>query len=165
MALGALSGCSLFTVAHDQFPALKVQAERPAPGPPRVVLTPSSIQINDRVLFEHDSAAILPQSHSLLDEVASVLADNPQIEQVQVEGHTDNTGQATYNRGLSNHRAKSVRKYLASKGIEHSRMVAKGFGPDRPVSDNETPEGREKNRRVEFNIIKQGPKKTLVHED
>ena len=129
------------------------------------MLTPSSIQINEKVLFEHDSAEILPQSHGLLDEVASVLKENPQIERVQVEGHTDNTGDADYNRRLSHNRARSVASYLSSKGVEGRRLTPTGFGPDRPVSDNETDEGRERNRRVEFNIIKQGPKKVLVHED
>lgn len=58
-----------------------------------------------------------------------------------------------------------MRQYLIGKGIAKGRMVAKGFGPDRPLMANDTPEGRESNRRVEFNIIKQGPKKTVVQEE
>jgi outer membrane protein OmpA-like peptidoglycan-associated protein len=101
----------------------------------------------------------------LLDEVAKMLVDNPQIELLQVEGHTDSTGTAALNRKLSQQRAESVLKYLASKGVTAGRMQAKGFGPDKPIADNTSDDGREKNRRVEFNILKQGPKKTVVRDE
>ena len=159
------SGCSLFTVKQDPFPALDIRANRPPPGPDRVVLTASSITIADKVQFALGKADILPESFGLLDEVAAVFKDNPQIEVVQIEGHTDSTGTAAINRKLSQQRAESVLKYLASRGIKTSRMVAKGFGPDRPIADNADDAGREANRRVEFNIIKQGPKKTIVKDE
>ena len=95
----------------------------------------------------------------------SVMEDNKQIEQVEVQGHTDITGSAAINRTLSKGRAESVRKYLVGKGIAKGRLSSKGFGPDVPIADNATPEGREMNRRVEFKIIKQGPIKTIVTED
>lgn len=164
VVLGA-TGCSLFTVKQDPFPALEITAERPAPGPDRVVLTASSITISDKVQFATGKAEILPESFGLLDEVAAVFADNTQIEQVQIEGHTDSTGTAAINRKLSQQRAESVLKYLAAKGIKNSRMVAKGFGPDRPIADNNDEAGRDMNRRVEFNILKQGPKKTIVKDE
>jgi outer membrane protein OmpA-like peptidoglycan-associated protein len=129
------------------------------------VLTASSITIGDKVQFATGSSQILPVSFGLLDEVAKVLTDNPQIELLQVEGHTDSTGTAAINRKLSQQRAESVMNYLASKGVAAGRMKAKGFGPDKPIADNNTDEGKEKNRRVEFNILKQGPKKTVVHDD
>jgi len=159
------AGCSLITVQQEPFPPLEVRADRPPPGPARVVLTASSIQITDKVQFETGKSEILPVSFGLLDEVAGVLKDNPQIEVLQVEGHTDSTGSAGINRKLSQARAESVMKYLSSKGINGKRMVAKGFGPDRPLASNDTDEGKEQNRRVEFNIIKQGPKKTVVTDD
>jgi len=161
----ASSGCSLFTVQQDPFPPLEITAERPPPGPARVVLTASSIAIQDKVQFETGKAEILPQSFGLLDEVAKVFVDNPQIELVQIEGHTDSTGSAAINRKLSQQRAESVRKYLSGKGVKDKRMVAKGFGPDRELAPNDTDEGREQNRRVEFNILKQGPKKTVVQDE
>jgi outer membrane protein OmpA-like peptidoglycan-associated protein len=160
-----VSGCSLITVQQDPFPPLEVRAERPPPGPSRVVLTESSIKITDKVQFETGSSEILPVSFGLLDEVAAMLTDNPQIEQLQVEGHTDSTGSAGVNRKLSQQRAESVKKYLAGKGVAAARMVAKGFGPDRAIASNDTDEGKEQNRRVEFNILKQGPKKTVVTDD
>ena len=160
-----LSGCSLITVQQDPFPPLEIKADRPAPPPTRVVLTESSIVIKDKIQFKLGSAEILPESFGLLDEIVAVLKDNPQIELLQVEGHTDSTGGAARNRELSRERAESVREYLIGKGIAKARLVAKGFGPDKPIASNDTPEGRETNRRVEFNIIEQGPKKTLVQEE
>ena len=159
------TGCSLITVQQDPFPTLEIRADRPPPAPPRVVLTASSITIGEKVQFATGSAEILAVSHGLLDEVAKVLADNPQIELLQVEGHTDSTGTAALNRRLSQQRAESVMKYLASRSVAAGRMQARGFGPDKPIADNATDDGREKNRRVEFNILKQGPKKTVVRDE
>ena len=93
------------------------------------------------------------------------MKSNPQIETIQVEGHTDSTGSPDFNRTLSQARAESVVKYLTGKGVKAARFTAKGFGPDRPVADNSTDAGRDANRRVEFNIVKQGPKKTLVKDE
>ena len=159
------TGCSLITVQQDTFQPLEIRANRPPPGPARVVLTASSITITEKVQFQTGKAEILPDSFGLLDEVAKVLVDNPQIQLLQVEGHTDSTGSANINRKLSQQRAESVLNYLSSKGVKKARMTPKGFGPDRPLAGNEDEVGREKNRRVEFNIIKQGPKKTMVTDD
>ena len=163
--LVAGSGCSLITVQQEPFPALEIRAERPPPGPPRVVLTASSITIGEKVQFATGSSEILPVSFGLLDEVAKVLVDNPQVELLQVEGHTDSTGTAAINRKLSQQRAESVMRYLAAKSVVTGRMKAQGFGPDRPIADNSTDDGKEKNRRVEFVILKQGPKKTVVRDE
>jgi len=162
-----LAGCSQLMPAAKQepFPVMEVKAERPPPGPARVVLTASNIAIMDKVQFETGKAALLPASHALLDEVAKMLKDNPQVEIISVEGHTDSTGSPDFNRKLSQQRAESVAKYLSGKGVKAARMEPKGFGPDRPIADNETDPGREANRRVEFNIIKQGPKKVLVKDE
>ena len=157
--------CSLVTVQQDPFPPLEIRAERPPPPPPRVVLTDSNIQILDKVQFETGSDKLLPVSFPLLDQVAQVMVDNPQIELVEIQGHTDSTGAAAYNRTLSNKRAESVKRYLTEHGVARARLTAKGFGPDMPVASNDTAEGREANRRVEFKILKQGPKKTIVQED
>jgi len=162
-----LAGCAQIMPAAKQepFPVMDVKAERPPPGPARVVLTASNIAIMDKVQFETGKADLKPVSHALLDEVAKMLKDNPQVELISVEGHTDSTGSPDFNRKLSQQRAESVAKYMSSKGVKASRMEPKGFGPDRPIADNETDPGREANRRVEFNILKQGPKKTLVKDE
>jgi outer membrane protein OmpA-like peptidoglycan-associated protein len=163
-ALLTVTGCGLITVQQD-FEPMAIRADRGQPPPPRVVLTESSIKILDKVQFELGSDKLLEISFPLLDDVAAMLADNPQIEVLQVEGHTDSTGGAARNRELSQSRAESVRDYLIGKGIAKGRLVAKGFGPDRALMSNDTPEGREANRRVEFNILKQGPKKTVVQDE
>jgi len=168
-ALAVLAGggaCSLITVEQQPFPPLEIRAKRPAPPPPRVVLTASSIQIKDKIQFKTGSAEILPASFGLLGDIAAVMKDNPQIEVLQVEGHTDSVGGAAYNQKLSRERAESVRAWLVKQGgIEGKRLVAKGFGLEKPVADNATEPGREQNRRVEFNIVKQGPKKTVVQDE
>ena len=165
LGLVAATGCSLVTVEQEPFAPMEIRAKRPGPLPARVVLTESSIVIKEKIQFELGKADIKPESHGLLNEVAKVFVDNPQIELVQIEGHTDTTGGAAINKKLSKERAEPVRSFLMKAGVAGKRMVALGFGPERPIGDNATPEGQEQNRRVEFNIVKQGPKKTIVQED
>jgi outer membrane protein OmpA-like peptidoglycan-associated protein len=165
LLLAGAAGCSLVTVQQDPFPALEIRADRPAPPPPRVVLTDSNIQILDKVQFETGSDKLLPVSFPLLDQVAQVMVENAQIELVEIQGHTDSTGSAGINRKLSAARAESVKRYLVDKKVAKGRLVGKGYGPDVPIADNATAEGRDANRRVEFKILKQGPKKTIVQED
>jgi len=166
LAVACCTGaCSLVTVRQDPFPPLQIRAARPEAPPPKVVLTPSNIQISDKVQFELGSDKLMPVSFPLLDAVAQVMIENPQIEIIEIAGHTDASGGAKRNRELSQQRAESVRQYLISKSIAKGRLQAKGYGPDKPIAGNDTPEGREANRRVEFVIVKQGPKKTLVQED
>jgi outer membrane protein OmpA-like peptidoglycan-associated protein len=161
------AGCSAIMPAAKQepFPVMNVTGVKPPPGPDKVILTPSNIAITDKVQFEVGKADLKPMSFALLDEVVTVMKGNPQIELVEIGGHTDITGSADLNRKLSQQRAESVMKYIASKGIAKSRLEAKGFGPDVPIADNNTPEGQEANRRVEFLIVKQGPKKTVVKDE
>lgn len=156
------SGCSLFTTREEPFPPLEITAKRPPPGPDRVVLLPSNIVISDKVQFKTNSAELLEASFKLLDEVVAVMKDNPQIEEVRVEGHTDSTGDAAYNKTLSQKRAESVATYLISKGIGKSRLTSEGFGAEKPIADNKDPAGQDMNRRVEFVITKQGPIKKIV---
>ena len=164
-AIATTGACSLVTVQQDPFPPLQITGDRAPPPPARVVLTDSSIQILDKVQFESGKSEVLPVSFPLLDQVAAVLVDNPQIKKLQVEGHTDDVGGNAFNKKLSQSRAEAVRKYLIDKGVAKGRLVAKGFGEEKPLSDNTTVEGREINRRVEFNILEQGPKETLVQDE
>jgi OOP family OmpA-OmpF porin len=108
----------------------------------------------DNLVFEFNKDVIKPTSYPFLDEVVDVLAAEPNWT-LKVEGHTDNVGKDDYNLKLSQKRAESVKKYIESKGIMPSRITAEGFGSTKPIADNKTEEGREKNRRVEFKIIKQ----------
>jgi outer membrane protein OmpA-like peptidoglycan-associated protein/opacity protein-like surface antigen len=101
------------------------------------------------VTFETGRSALKPDSYTILDIVAASLVANPDIK-IEISGHTDNTGSATTNTRLSQARAAAVRAYLASKGVAPQRMIAKGYGPSRPVAPNTTAAGRAQNRRVEL---------------
>lgn len=111
------------------------------------------IVILQQVQFETGTAKIKTESDGLLGEVADVLKEHPEILKLEVGGHTDNRGPAYLNKKLSQDRADSVRKSLVGKGIEEGRLTAKGYGPDKPLGDNKTDEGRAKNRRVQFQVL------------
>lgn len=121
----------------------------------KVVISKDKIIITEPVYFATNKDAILAQSYEILDEVARVMEENPQIKLVRVEGHTDDRGRDEYNQELSQRRASSVRKYLIKKGVNGDRLEAVGYGETQPIAENETPEGRAKNRRVEFLILEQ----------
>ncbi len=117
------------------------------------------IKIKEIVNFAKDGDKIVgPRSFLVLDGVAAVLLHRPDIFQVEVSGHTDNTGDAAHNTELSTQRAAAVVTYLTSKGVEAKRLSSQGYGPDKPIADNKTPAGRGKNRRVEFRILSSAKK-------
>ena len=101
------------------------------------------------VQFETGSAQLTQSSYAILDELATTLEKNPTLK-ISIEGHTDRTGNESINIKLSEARAKACKTYLTSKGVNAERLKESGFGSTRPVSDNDTPEGRTLNRRVEF---------------
>jgi len=104
------------------------------------------------VNFEVDQAVLTPESTSILDKVAVSLKDWPDVK-VEIGGHTDSSGGDAHNQDLSQRRAEAVKDYLAGKGVDASRMVAKGYGEKRPIADNATKEGKARNRRVELTKI------------
>ena len=144
-----------------------VEAEPPPPEPEkRVEVRDNKIVINEKVQFDVNSAKILAVSHSLLDEVAKVIKENPQIKKIRVEGHASSEGSDTYNLKLSDRRANSVMKYLTGKGgISNETMSAKGYGEAQPIASNDSEDGREKNRRVEFTILEQDVTQKKVEVD
>jgi OOP family OmpA-OmpF porin len=112
-----------------------------------------TITLNN-LFFDFDKAVLRPESFPELNRIAELLKEKPGM-QIEIAGHTDNTGPDEYNLTLSQRRSKAVVKYLADKGgIEKSRMNAVYFGETKPISTNATREGRKKNRRVEFKILK-----------
>jgi outer membrane protein OmpA-like peptidoglycan-associated protein len=109
------------------------------------------IKLGQKIFFKTNKATILPKSYDLLNEVASVLVENPSIN-IRIEGHTDSKGSDSYNLKLSRARAASVLDYLEGQGVDRSRMESVGFGEERPIEDNATETGRAANRRVEIHI-------------
>jgi outer membrane protein OmpA-like peptidoglycan-associated protein len=104
------------------------------------------------VTFNTNEYTVRPQFQSTLDSVATVLAKYADT-RVQVVGHTDSTGSADYNYNLSNRRATSVANYLSGRGVEQSRILSQGMGPDQPIASNADEAGRSQNRRVELKIV------------
>lgn len=104
------------------------------------------------VNFKSNESIILPQSFHSLDSLAIFLINHPKLE-IEIEGHTDNIGNEMDNQILSEKRAKAIADYLNKKEISLRRIRIKGFGGAIPIESNETEEGRERNRRVEFRII------------
>jgi outer membrane protein OmpA-like peptidoglycan-associated protein len=122
-------------------------------GDALVVVEGETIRLTQQVQFQTNRAQLRGRrSTQILDAVGTILRRNPQYRRVRVEGHTDDRGDADTNRGLSMDRAQTCVQYLIGKGIATERLYAQGFGPDRPIGDNTTNDGRTQNRRVEFHI-------------
>jgi outer membrane protein OmpA-like peptidoglycan-associated protein len=107
----------------------------------------------DNLEFETGKAVIVQKSLESLKELAEVLKKRPEY-RLQISGHTDNVGIPANNLKLSKDRANAVKIFLNKNGIDNNRLIAEGFGSTKPLVDNKTPEGRQRNRRVEMKIIK-----------
>lgn len=123
--------------------------------PQRVIVEKTRIKITETIYFDYNKASIRKDSYGLLDEIAAVIIDHPDILQIRVEGHTDADGDEEYNLKLSQARAESVRNYLIAAGVEADRMHAMGFGEGRPLVENDNDTNKQVNRRVEFIIVEQ----------
>lgn len=103
------------------------------------------------IYFNTGSAKLLNKSFKGLNEVVKIMKDNPDLK-LTIDGHTDNVGKPEKNQVLSENRAAAVKKYLAGKGIEESRLTSAGHGQDQPIADNKSAKGRAQNRRVELKL-------------
>jgi outer membrane protein OmpA-like peptidoglycan-associated protein len=126
----------------------------PDAGVSKVRLVGDRIEIMEIVHFDFNKATIQKISYELLNQVAKVVGDHPEITLLRVEGHTDSKGEDAFNLKLSQDRANAVRAYLVKRGIAKSRLNPVGYGETRPVESNADDEGRSKNRRVEFVVEK-----------
>ncbi|MFO7555690.1 MAG: OmpA family protein, partial [Desulfobacterales bacterium] len=123
--------------------------------------TPKGATVDERgcwtyaavVLFDFDKADIKPEAYPMLEEAVLILKKNPNLV-VEIDGHTDNIGSAAYNMPLSEKRAKAVKDYFVSRGVDSKQLPTKGFGFTKPAAGNDTKEGRAKNRRVELTPVK-----------
>ncbi len=133
--------------------ALESQAPPAPTGPAR--LEKDRIVLTEQILFEAGTSKIEETSYPILLQVAGILKEHAEVIKVQIEGHTDDRGGALVNQRLSQQRADAVVKFLIQAGVQGGRLSALGFGEAVPLADNSTPEGRSRNRRVEFTILDQ----------
>jgi len=132
-----------------------VTKEKTVPDLAAPILKADSLITLSEFLFEFDSYKLKDKHYAQLDSLSKFLLAHPTLE-VSVTGHTDNTGNEKHNVTLSMHRAEAVTHYLINKGISDEKIFFEGFGSSRPIAENETEQGRGKNRRVE--ILIQNPK-------
>jgi outer membrane protein OmpA-like peptidoglycan-associated protein len=110
-----------------------------------------SVIVLNNIFFDFNKSTLRPDSYPELERLLKLLNDLPTLK-IEISGHTDNIGSATYNKKLSQDRAKSVVDYLISKGIKSERLTFVGYGFDKPIATNDTEEGRQMNRRTEFKV-------------
>ena len=132
--------------------AVSLKKKKPAPAKPAPKPVAEKVTLAADVLFDFDKSVLKPEGKAKLDDLAGkVKAIN--LEVVIAIGHTDSIGSDAYNQKLSVRRAESVKAYLVSKGVEPNRIYTEGKGEKQPVASNKTAEGRQKNRRVEIEVI------------
>ena len=127
---------------------------KPAPAPAKPAPKPvaEKVTLAADVLFDFDKSVLKPEGKAKLDDLAGKIQAIA-LEVVIAIGHTDSIGSDAYNQKLSVRRAESVKAYLVSKGVEPNRIYTEGKGEKQPVASNKTKEGRQKNRRVEIEVI------------
>ncbi len=162
VATSAAFGCAKKVVVQDPPPPQPTAAPTPPPPPPAeekpnfvgLPLTGSQIDVLGNIEFDTGSDKInpTPQSIGILTTLASAGKMYPQITKLRVEGHTDSDGNEVDNQRLSERRAQSVVKWLVDNGIDSNRLIGVGCGSRDPIGDNNTAEGKQRNRRTEFDI-------------
>jgi OOP family OmpA-OmpF porin len=148
-------------------PPAETVAPAPPPPPPAapaaVVVKGDSVQIPGQIEFDTGKATFKAGggSDAVVDQLKIFLDQNPKVTKLRIEGHTDNVGTPDANQTLSGQRALTVKNAAIAKGVKKERLLAVGFGQNKPIGDNTTEEGRAKNRRTEFRIAEIGGKKYL----
>ena len=152
---GALKPVVAVVAAAAPEPAPAPAPAAPAPAPAVVVApVPSSEKVTYAAdaFFDFDKAVLKPEAKEKLDDLVSKTKEI-NLEVIIAVGHTDSVGTDAYNDKLSVRRAESIKAYLTSKGVEANRVYTEGKGKKQPVADNKTAEGRQKNRRVEIEVV------------
>ncbi|MBN2493430.1 MAG: OmpA family protein [Deltaproteobacteria bacterium] len=115
------------------------------------------IQLPEPVRFKAGTAELLPESLWVLDSAAATIETHAEIRKLEIGVHSDARGSAVFNKRRTQDKADRIRSYLIAKGVPADRLVAVGFGEERPIATNQTAEGRAKNRRVELSITERRP--------
>ncbi len=150
--VGAAAGAAIgAAIGHRMDQQQKELQQIPGVEVTRPAENEIAVRLTNDILFDFDSAALRSESRQTLRDLAQNFRRYPD-EVFDVEGHTDNVGSPDYNQTLSGRRAGSVRDYLVDQGVPSSRITARGYGESRPKASNNTPEGRQLNRRVEIHI-------------
>jgi OOP family OmpA-OmpF porin len=152
-------------------PPVPAPAPTPTPAPPPPVAAPTAavvkgdtIQIPGKIEFDTGKATFKAGStdtDNVITQLKAYLDANPKVTKLRIEGHTDNVGTPDANLTLSGQRALTVKNALIAKGEKKERLLAVGFGQNKPIKDNATDEGRSENRRTEFHIAEINGKKYL----
>ena len=124
----------------------------PAPKAIKGDVKGSQVNIPGNIVYDTGKATIKPESEPTLTALKQFLVDNPQVTKLRIEGHTDSDGDDNENMKLSGARSKAVVAWLVAKGISQDRLLATGFGEEKPLVPNTTKENKEQNRRTEFHI-------------
>ena len=158
LAGGALAGCA------DQVPARpppppEAQPELPPWFPEKPWTEKGGEQRTfyfGKVVFDTAKSTIKPEAEDVLQKLLEYLEKNPDISRIRLEGHTDSRAGEEYNQALSERRAIAVADWLVDHGLDHNRLLAVAFGEVRPMAPNDTPAGRQENRRTEFHVAEVG---------
>jgi outer membrane protein OmpA-like peptidoglycan-associated protein len=116
-------------------------------------IRPGSVSVLKNIFFEFDKYELQEKSKTELNRIMTFLNANPAV-RIEISGHTDNLGSAAYNQQLSENRARAVKDYLITNGVLPARLVATGYAASKPVASNDSEEGRQLNRRIEFKVLK-----------
>jgi outer membrane protein OmpA-like peptidoglycan-associated protein len=156
LAFSALTACQAaipFTGATAVSAPPPPVAHEAAQKNKHVKLNGDHLEIDEKIQFAVNADTILSASDPLLAEIVDTIKENPQIKKIEVQGHASADGDPGRNKTLSDLRAKAVMAALVGRGVDAKLLTAKGYGSSKPIADNKTDEGREKNRRVEFVIL------------
>ncbi len=140
--------------SNVDYTQMQVPADKNATYDVSIQIDPPKEFILDNVYFDTGKSTLKPTSFKALNDLVEILKIKNTMS-VEIQGHTDNVGTEESNNKLSQERAEAVKKYLESKGIEASRVTAKGYGPTMPIADNSNEAGKAKNRRTSLKVIKE----------
>jgi OOP family OmpA-OmpF porin len=147
-------------------PAPEPAAEAPKPKLSTATVKGDSVAIPGNIVFDTGKSTLQEgparaESEKVLEQLKLFLDENPQVTKLRIEGHTDNVGKPEDNLVLGGQRALTIKKWLVDKGVKPERVLAAGFGEQKPIADNSTDQGRAQNRRTEFKIAELNGKKYL----